>query len=133
MFNFSPQIELLLIGFLCVFIHCLIKADSLRRDKKANQKPFHIWTDYVSDDYLVILISFAAVFLWRLVYQEVALSYEKITPWTKCSFGAVGFLGSYLIQYWLSQSKKKIREQIKDDSTFANKVQAERDAEKNQE
>jgi hypothetical protein len=108
----KQEIILLLIGHLAVFIHCLMKLNSLLTDARVAHINFNSWNDYWKRDAVGILISASIVWLWLLAYSEVVGYYPKWSGLLRMSFILVGFTGSYIVQLLLSRSKKLIRNQI---------------------
>lgn len=102
---------LLVIGILGVLVHCLIKANSLLTDaSKANVK--FTAKDYIEKDWLGILLSLTVVFIWLLIFPEVASVKPNIVNFVRISFGAMGLFGSYIIQSIFSRGKSYIRSVI---------------------
>lgn len=108
----KQDIILLLIGHLAVFIHCLMKLNSLLTDARVGNINFNAWNDYWKRDAVGILTSAAIVWLWFLTYQEIVGYYPKWSGLLRVSFIFIGFTGSYLVQLLLSRSKRLIRQQI---------------------
>lgn len=108
----NETLILLLIGFLGVVIHSLMKAQSLQTDAEKANVEFDFKDTYLKKDYLGIIISFLQVLLWLLIVPEVSQKYVWLQNWIRVSFAAVSFLGSYLIQMALSKAKKYIRTEV---------------------
>jgi hypothetical protein len=99
----------IIIGLLGVLFHSLLKMSSLAKDSRLANIPFHPVQDYLIKDLFGILASFASVFIWYFLFDEVAAKYPAIEGFTKVSFFVMGAMGSYILQMVLSQAKKKIR------------------------
>ena len=111
----------LLVGFLGVFIHSCLRANSLIKDAtNANIK--FTYKDYLSKDFLGIAISIAMVFLWLLVFPEVATVRPNVLIFTRLSFAAIGFLGSYIVQIIFSRAKAYIRNIVDQKTNVADGV-----------
>lgn len=108
----TNQLILLLIGHLCIFIHCLFKLQGLLEDARAANINFNAYKDYWRRDFVPIMASVCVVWLWYLVYPELAQKYPAYSWGVRCSFIIFGFVGSYGLQYALGKSKKLIRTQI---------------------
>lgn len=102
---------LIVLGILGVIAHCLIKAQSLKTDARVANVDFS-FMDYLKKDYLGIALSFLAVFVWLLVFEEVAVKYKSLQDFVRVSFFLMGLVGSYLIQTVLSKAKKEIRTRV---------------------
>lgn len=109
-------------GFLGVFIHCIIKANSLMHDAKRLKVDFTI-KDYLTKDSLGISLSVAMVFVWLLIFGEVGLKYPKILDFIRVSFVAMGLFGSVMIQSIFNKGKAYIRDKI--DETVSDKESAQ--------
>lgn len=99
---------LLLAGFLGVTAHCLLKAESLKRDARTANMPFKFY-DYLSNDYLGICLSFISVLIWVIIFPEVSIKYPVLENYIRGSFVLMGLSGSYLVQLISSRSKQEIR------------------------
>lgn len=108
-------------GFLGVFIHCCIKANSLIIDAKRLKVEFTI-KDYLTKDFLGVTLSIAMVFVWFLIFGEVGQKYPKILDYIRLSFVGMGLIGSYLIQAIFNKGKAYIRDKI--DETVNDKEKA---------
>lgn len=102
---------LLYAGLLGVVVHSVIKAQTLSNDAAAANLPFK-FTDYLKKDYLGIILSFLAVLVWLLLFDEVAVKYDSLQNFVRLSFFAMGALGSYIIQLALSRAKQAIRKKV---------------------
>lgn len=98
-------------GIIGVMGHCIMKAQSLKKDAKAANLPWK-FMDYVNEDYLGIALSFVSVAIWLIIVPEAVLKYPKIQEWLRASFVGMGLLGSYLIQTVTSVAKKRIRNEV---------------------
>lgn len=102
---------LLCLGMLGVAIHTLMKAQSLKTDmEKANLE--FVFSKYLNKDFLGIGISFLSVIVWLFLQPEVSTKYPYLQNWVRGSYFAIGMMGSYIIQLFLSGSKKWLRKQI---------------------
>jgi len=108
-------------GFLGVFIHCVIKANSLMTDAKRLKVDFTI-KDYLTKDFLGVSLSIAMIFVWLLIFGEVGLKYPKILDYIRASFIAMGLFGSVIIQAIFNKGKAYIRDKI--DETVTDKENA---------
>lgn len=107
----NETLTLILAGILGVIAHCLMKAQSLKKDAEVANIPWK-FSDYIRYDYLGIAFSFVAVFIWLIVFPEAVLKYPQIEGWVRGSFVGAGALGSYLIQTIFSVAKKRIRGKV---------------------
>lgn len=98
-------------GFLGVFIHCCIKANSLIIDAQKANINFTV-KDYLSKDFLGVAVSISMVFLWFLIFGEVGAKYPKIIDFIRTTFGLMGFFGSYIAQKVFSRGKQYINKVI---------------------
>lgn len=112
---------LLIIGFLGVLIHCLIKANSLLTDASKANVRFTI-KDYIEKDWLGISLSLTVVLIWLLIFPEVASARPNIINFVRISFGAMGLFGSYIIQSIFSRGKTYIRSIIDKKTNIADAV-----------
>jgi len=108
-------------GFLGVFIHCMIKANSLITDARRLKVDFTI-KDYLNKDFLGISLSIAMIFVWLLIFGEVGSKYPKILDYIRVSFIAMGLFGSVIIQAIFNKGKAYIRDKI--DETIIDKENA---------
>lgn len=99
------------VAFLGVFIHCCIKANSLMVDAKRLKVDFTV-KDYLSKDFLGISLSIAMIFVWLLIFPEVANVKPNILNFVRVSFFAIGLFGSVLIQAIFNKGKAYIRTKI---------------------
>lgn len=102
---------LILAGILGVIGHCIMKAMSLQKDAKVANVNWK-FSNYLSEDYLGICLSFVSVAIWFLIVPEAALKYPKLDGWMRASFVGMGLLGSYLIQTVTSVAKRRIRSKV---------------------
>lgn len=101
------QLIYILCGLGGVIMHCLAKAKSLMNyAKKANVK--FGFKDYLEKDFIAVSMSLLSVFLWLLLFPEVGKVRPNILVFTRVSFFAVGLLGSWLIQTFISRAKSYI-------------------------
>lgn len=105
-------------GILGVAAHTIIKYMSLQKDAKtANLKLS--FTTFLTNDWPAIVLSFIAIGIWLVAFGEVAAKYPKIKDFTILSFFAMGALGSYIIQLFLSKSKSWIDEKVDKSTNIA--------------
>lgn len=98
-------------GFLGVFIHCCIKANSLVTDARRLKVDFTV-KDYLTKDWFGISMSIAMVFVWFLIFGEVGNKYPKILDFIRLSFIGMGLFGSVIIQAVFNKGKSYIREKM---------------------
>lgn len=98
-------------GFLGVFIHCSIKANSLVTDARRLKVHFTV-KDYLTKDWFGISMSIAMVFVWFLIFGEVGNKYPKILDFIRLSFIGMGLFGSVIIQAVFNKGKSYIREKM---------------------
>lgn len=108
-------------GFLGVFIHCCVKANSLIIDAQKANINFTV-KDYLNKDSIGIAVSIAMVFLWYLIFGEVAAKYPKIIDFVRTTFGLMGFFGSYIAQKVFSRGKQYINNVIDKKTNIADSV-----------
>lgn len=101
------------VAFLGVFIHCCIKANSLMMDAKRLKVDFTI-KDYLSKDFIGISLSISVIFVWLLIFPEVANVRPNILGFVRVSFFAIGLFGSVIIQAIFNKGKAYIRSKIDD-------------------
>lgn len=104
---------LLSVAFLGVFIHCCIKANSLMSDAKRLKVDFTI-KDYISKDFIGIALSISVIFVWLLIFPEVANVRPNILGFIRVSFFAIGLFGSVIIQAIFNKGKAYIRSKIEE-------------------
>jgi len=109
-------------GFLGVFIHCCIKANSLIVDAEKANINFTV-KDYLNKDALGISVSIAMIFLWFLIFGEVGAKYPKIIDFIRTTFGLMGFFGSYIAQKIFSRGKQYINNVIDKKTNIADNIQ----------
>jgi hypothetical protein len=110
-------------GFLGVFIHCVIKANSLMTDARRLKVEFTI-KDYLTKDFLGVSLSIAMIFVWLLIFGEVGLKYPKILDYIRVSFIGMGLFGSVIIQAIFNRGKNYIRNKIDETVDEKEKLQA---------
>lgn len=108
-------------GFLGVFIHCCVKANSLIIDAQKANINFTV-KDYLNKDFIGIAMSVAMVFLWYLIFGEVAAQYPKLINFIRTTFGLMGFFGSYIAQKVFSRGKQYINNVIDKKTDIADSV-----------
>lgn len=123
----NRELILVIVGIFGVLSHCLLKASSLKSDAKAANIPFK-FVDYLKDDYLGIALSFISVFVWLLLFEEVATKYTSLQNFVRASFFMMGIVGSYLIQLVASKAKTKIRNVVDVKTNLADDITAGKDA-----
>lgn len=106
------QFYLLLSGFLGVLFHCFLKLNSLLKLAQKANLPFNWYRDYVYRDFPTIILSVLSVLIWYFCFKEIAAKYTQVADFARVSFVAMGAIGSYLIQRFLSQAQKKIDKAI---------------------
>ena len=114
-------LDFLIVGFIGVIVHTLLKGLSLQRDASATKVKFD-FMDYVKKDWIVIALSFLAVILWLFIFDEAIKKAAWIGTFIKTSFGVMGAAGSYALQQGLGKSKKWIRAQMSDKSAKAQEL-----------
>jgi hypothetical protein len=97
----------ILCGLLGVVFHCLAKAKSLIDYAKKANVAFG-FKDYLEKDFIAIAMSLCSVFLWFLIFPEVGKVRPNVLLFTRCSFGAMGLLGSWIVQTFISSAKSYI-------------------------
>lgn len=120
--------EKILIYFACgligVLLHSFCKAWSMQKDaEKANIK--FTFIDYLQKDWLGISISITTVLFWFLIFPEIVNVRPLLQDFVRISFGAMGFFGSYIIQYVLSKGKRYIRNVVDKKTDIADNVMAD--------
>jgi hypothetical protein len=100
------------IGCLGVVVYMVIKMASLDADAKNRNVDFSI-NDYLKKDRFNILLSFLAVVLWVVLFEEAVTAYPKIQNFLRLSFAGMGLTGSLIIQKLNDKSKKYINDQAK--------------------
>lgn len=110
-------------GFLGVFIHCVIKANSLITDARRLKVKFTV-KDYLTKDFLGVSLSIAMIFVWLLIFGEVGLKYPKILDYIRVSFIGMGLFGSVIIQAIFNRGKSYIRNKIDETVDEKEKLQA---------
>ncbi len=114
----------LLAGLLGVFVHSCLRANSLIKDAKTANIDFTV-KDYLEKDFLGISVSIAMVFVWLLVFPEVAKVRPNVLIYTRITFFAMGLLGSYIAQIVFTKAKGYIRNIVDQKTDIADrKVQA---------
>lgn len=102
--------------------HCIMKCKSLNDDAVAANLEFRIFRDYIMKDRFGLALSFISPLVWLLLFGEIAALYPKVLAFAITSFFVMGALGSYVIQYLLSQAKKKIRQRVDDATNELDKI-----------
>lgn len=111
------------VAFLGVFLHCGIKANSLMSDAKRLKVDFTL-KDYLTKDYIGISISIAFIFVWFIIFPEVANVRPNLLNFVRLSFFAIGLFGSVIIQAVFNKGKAYIRSKIDDTVNENEKIQA---------
>lgn len=108
----QEQLILLVIGFGCVILGCVIQCNELLQLARVGNISFNWKKDFIYKDYLSIIISFGAVFLWWALFAEFAQRYTWLHDFKRLSFAAIGFFGGFFILSMYSPAKKLIKKQI---------------------
>lgn len=106
------QFYLIVSGLAGVLFHSLLKLNSLLTDARKANMNFNWYRDYVYRDFPSIAMSVLSVGIWYLVFGEVADKYNSVAEFARVSFVAMGGIGSYVIQLFMSRAKKQIRKVI---------------------
>lgn len=106
------QFYLIVSGLAGVLFHSLLKLNSLLTDARKANMNFNWYRDYVYRDFPSIAMSVLSVGIWYLVFGEVADKYNSVAEFARVSFVAMGGIGSYVIQFFMSRAKKKFRQAI---------------------
>lgn len=106
------QFYLIISGLAGVLFHSLLKLNSLLTDARKANMTFRWYRDYVYRDFPSIAMSILSVGIWYLVFGEVADKYKNVEDFARVSFVAMGGIGSYVIQLFMSKAKKQIRQVI---------------------
>jgi len=117
------ELIFIITGLLGVFVHCCLRANSLITDAKNANINFTV-KDYIEKDFLGISVSVAMVFVWLLVFPEVAKVRPNVLIYTRITFFAMGLLGSYIAQIVFTKAKGYIRSVIDKKTNIADNVQA---------
>ncbi len=112
----NPTLQLILIGELGVLVHSLVKAKNLQKDYFAANETFSFYKDYISKEWLGVILAVISPVVWLFIYKEAAAKWDYITGWTNLTFIMAGMAGSWGLQLLDSKSKKVIRK-IVDDKT----------------
>lgn len=111
----------LLCGLAGVVAHILLKYQTLRDDAAAAN--VHIdFKMYIKKDFVGMLLSVLAVFIWHLIFGEVAEKYKDLHSYIRISFVAVGLGGAYGLQKIDNNCKKYIRKFIDEKTNIADKL-----------
>ncbi len=108
-------------GLLGVFIHSCLRANSLVKDAKTANIPFTV-RDYLEKDFLGIAVSVGMVFVWLLIFPEVAKVRPNVLIFTRITFFAMGLLGSYIAQIVFSKAKGYIRSIVDKKTNIADNI-----------
>lgn len=108
----NNDLILILAGTAGVLAHCLFKLNSLLKDARAANIDFNAVNDYWKRDVVGICLSFLSVGIWYMVFGEVGAKIPWLIGWKITSFVTMGGIGSYVLQYYFSGAKKKVREVI---------------------
>jgi len=115
------QVIYILCGLGGVIMHCLAKAKSLiDYAKNANVK--FSFKDYLEKDFIAISMSLCSVFLWLLLFPEVGKVRPNILVFTRFSFFAVGLLGSWIVQTFISRAKSYLMNIVDKKTNIADNV-----------
>lgn len=113
------QFYLIISGLAGVLFHSLLKLNSLLTDARKANMDFNWYRDYVYRDFPSIAMSVLSVGIWYLVFGEVADKYNSVAEFARVSFVAMGGIGSYVIQLFMSRAKKQIRKVMDEKSNIA--------------
>lgn len=113
------QFYLILSGLAGVLFHSLLKLNSLLTDARKANMNFNWYKDYVYRDFPSIAMSLLSVGIWYLVFGEIAAKYTNVDDFARVSFVAMGGIGSYVIQLFMSKAKKQIRKVIDEKTNIA--------------
>jgi len=116
---------LLMAGILGVAAHCIMKAQSIKKDATVANVDWSFY-DYLKEDYLGIALSFISVAIWLIIVPEALLKYPQLEGWRRVSFVGMGMLGSYLIQTVFSVAKKRIRNKVDKDTNELDDIKSEK-------
>lgn len=103
------NLTFILAGFGGFLFYSLAKLNSLSKDAQVANMPFNWYDNYVKKDFFGILASFLSIFIWQLMFAEIAAKYPKIEAFAITSFVVMGAIGSWALQLLLGKAKKEIR------------------------
>lgn len=83
---------------------------------------------YFQRETLNILLSVVSVLTWLILFGEVAGKYPQIQNFIRCSFFAMGAIGSWAIQQALSKTRKWIGKVVDEKTNIADGVTGTPDA-----
>ena len=108
----NNDLILWLCGLAGVIFHTSAKGQSLLQDARVANKNFNFWRDYILYDWLSIFLSINSVWIWYLIFGEIAEKYTSVQQFARVSFVVMGVAGSWIIQYALSKTKRRVRNAI---------------------
>lgn len=119
------NITFILAGFAGFVFYSLAKLNSLSKDAQVANIPFDWYKDYVKKDIFGILASFMSIFVWQLMFSEIATKYPAIEGFAITSFVVMGAIGSWALQLLLGRAKKAIRKVVDEKTDELDKMKGD--------
>lgn len=101
----------LIVGLLGVVFVTLSKMRSLQILAEKANVPF-VYKKYFQRDALGIIMSILSIFIWQLLFPEVANKYPALEVWVRCSYFFMGAGGAWVIQKLLGKTQSWINSKI---------------------
>ena len=96
------------IGLLGMALQILLKIQSFKSRMESNRLIFRL-SDYFKDDFISIILSFVALFLWMTFVPDIEKNYPVSKDWMRIFFGFVGYGGTSLLTWSFSKFDKRIK------------------------
>ncbi len=98
-------------GILGVCFNLFMKFTALQKDAKTANMEL-TFSQYLKNDLGSIMLSFISIGAWLLCFGEFAEKYPFLQNFARASFFCMGAIGTYIITFALSKTKKNIREVV---------------------
>lgn len=112
----KESIILFILGYLGFLAHCLMKAQSIKKNYIAANIEFDWKKDYLQRDMFAILLALLPTPVWYFIWEEIVGVYPKLANLIRFSFLTVGISGSYFLQL-LAGAAEKIGRRVVDAKT----------------
>jgi hypothetical protein len=100
-------LQCFLIGLLGVLFHQIIKIRSLRKRTIAANKKWS-FSEYVYNDWPSMVLAVLSIVIVLIIQSELMNRWPWLQEWLKALYIGVGYMGSSILQSFLSKSEKQL-------------------------
>jgi hypothetical protein len=105
-------------GLLGVLFIAVAKMQSLKIDAEKANLGFSA-VKYIQREWLALASSLLSVAIWLVLFDEVVNKYPQLGGWIKCTFFAMGALGTWVLHAALGRTKGWIRGVVDEKTNIA--------------